>query len=90
MDNFRRFAVCIISLIVVASCICINARAVSQEALIPQITSTSQSAKYANAHMADVPNIAAKACVLMDADTGRVLFEKTVTNGFKWQVQRRL
>ncbi len=76
MDNFKRFAVCIISLIVVASCICINARAVSQEALIPQITSTSQSAKYANAHMADVPNIAAKACVLMDADTGRVLFEK--------------
>lgn len=70
MDNFKRFAVGIISLIVVASCICINSRAASQEAV--SLNCTVQ----ASASVPDLPNIAAKACVLMDADTGRILYEK--------------
>lgn len=52
MDNIRRYTVCIICLLVMASCICINARA------------------------EDLPAVAARAAVLIDADTGRILFEK--------------
>lgn len=52
MDNAKRYVVCLICLIVMASCLCISARAEGE------------------------PVIAAKAAILIDADTGRVLFER--------------
>lgn len=51
MDNVCRYICCLICLIWVAACICINAKAIE-------------------------PEPTAKACILMDADTGRILYEK--------------
>lgn len=65
MDNYtiKRFAVCLICLIVMASCICIKARGDNSLA-------ASVSAAYAE------PQIAARAAVVIEYESGRVIFEK--------------
>ncbi len=51
MDNIKRYTVCLICLLAMASCLCIKARAAE-------------------------PAVAAKAAALIDASTGKVLYEK--------------
>lgn len=71
MDNFRRITVCIVSLLLVASCICINARAQAVAQVVANQDGSTQ-----NLIKSEPPIIAAKSAIVMDANTGRILFEK--------------
>ncbi|MCC8130929.1 MAG: D-alanyl-D-alanine carboxypeptidase [Oscillospiraceae bacterium] len=69
MDRYtiKRVAVCMICLVVMASCICIRARSASSETSSSPVLSTSVMTE---------PQIAARAAVVVEYETGKVLYEK--------------
>lgn len=72
MDNYniKRIAVCLICLIVMASCICISVRARATAA-----NGYTADCEMCSASVSE-PQIAARAAVVMEYESGRVLFEK--------------
>ncbi len=72
MDKYtiKRVAVCMICLVVMASCICIRSRNASSEASSKSVLSASVSSE---------PQIAARAAVVVEYETGRVLYEKNAS-----------
>lgn len=69
MDKYtiKRVAVCMICLVVMASCICIKAR---------NSSSDSGTASVLSASVRSEPQIAARAAVVVEYETGKVLYEK--------------
>ena len=69
MDKYtiKRVAVCLICLVVMASCICIKTRNASSDSGTSSVLSASVRSE---------PQIAARAAVVLEYETGRVLYEK--------------